>query len=238
MCSWRTSRSYVGILESDQDMERRVRYCQGTDMSPCRSGRGGGPARVNTGALCGNCRRRKPALSSPSRTASVAASASARSDAVWAEAEAALRLRHATSSKSPMTHCNSSASWPAISIRTRESRALMHYVRGTTRRTATSLTLNDGPAAMRRCCWPKRWPRTVRSRATMRRASSARLCSDPRGSRCSSKHRCGRARRSSMRNRCGPPPRRQPALPWSDGSRRRGEPCRRTPPALPGHCAC
>ena len=75
-------------------------YCPGTDGDPCRSGRGGGSARVTTGALCGNCRRRRAPSSSPaSQAASTAASAAARHDSALADAHAALRSMQSTSDR-------------------------------------------------------------------------------------------------------------------------------------------
>ena len=75
-------------------------HCPGTNADPCRSGRGGGPARAATGALCGTCRRRKATLSSPAgHAASTAASAAARQDATLADAQATLRSMQSASER-------------------------------------------------------------------------------------------------------------------------------------------
>ena len=75
--------------------------CQGTQGRPCRSGRGGGPARAAAGGLCGTCRRRKPQRhpSTARAAASAAVSAVAHHDSMLSDAQATLRLRQGRSER-------------------------------------------------------------------------------------------------------------------------------------------
>lgn len=74
-------------------------YCPGTTGIPCRSGRGGGPARVVSDGPCGNCRRRKTRHRSTAtgNAAAAASDASRRDRSALAAAYSTLRAQQSAS---------------------------------------------------------------------------------------------------------------------------------------------